>query len=104
MISARDLQFHRLGAVAELFHEDQISARGQCDDIDPIGAVDDVKIVLRPGAWRLLAVGANGEAAKIGEGTGEISGLDLIAGVCFESVLEDSAFAPEHEGRPRYAT
>jgi hypothetical protein len=56
--------------MAELFHEDQISARGQCDDIDPIGAVDDVKIVLRPGAWRLLAVGANGEAAKIGEGTG----------------------------------
>ena len=41
---------------------------------------------------------------KSARGRAEISGLDLIAGVCLKSVLEDSAFAPEHEGRPRYAT
>lgn len=54
--AAWNFQFGGISAVAVLFDHDQLSLRCQGDDVDPIGALEDVHVVCAARARRRLQV------------------------------------------------
>src|SRR3989304_6317660 len=79
--AARNLQLHRVRAVAELFDHHQLLIGRDGDDIHPVDAVENDEVVFFASARRNFFVRPHRENAEVadGRGTDFLPGLDHVA-------------------------